>query len=145
MNSSDLYSLTTDTSFQTYTLILINEITSGLSILGCVLVIIIYWYFKELRSMNLELAMWLCLSGIFYFITAFFPFNPSKDENKIWCAIQAYMIILFQNSCWIWSSIIGYCSFITVIRQVHLEQNRIKYRLLFIFLAFIIPALLASM
>jgi hypothetical protein len=126
-------------------ILLINRIVSGFSLLGSILCVLIFWFFKEIRNFILELTVWLCISNCLYNITAYFPYDESKDKNKTWCALQAFMIITFQNSCWIWSCIIGYSSFISVIRKNHIEKNRKNYRILFVGLAFIIPIGLGSM
>ncbi len=126
-------------------LIITNEVCSSLSLVGSILVILMFWFFKESRNINLEIVFWLCISNVFYFITAFFPYNPNKEENDTWCKIQAFMIIMFQNSSYIWSALIGYCSFITVIKKEHLERNSNKYRVAFLLISFLFSGLIASM
>jgi len=126
-------------------IIIINQIVSGISIFSCVLVMIIFWFFKEIRNFIIELAIWLCFANVMYNITAFFPYNDDKSKNQFWCGTQSFMIIMFQNSCWIWDCVIGYSCFISVIKKSHLEKNKKIYRLFFLILAFTIPALLASM
>jgi hypothetical protein len=126
-------------------LVITNQIVSTFSLVASLLVIIIYWFFKEIRKFIYELAVWLCVSNVFYVITAYFPYNNNKEENVFWCGIQAFMIILFQTAGWIWACIIGYCSFIGVIKKDHLEKHQNKYRILFACLTFILSTGLASM
>lgn len=126
-------------------IIMINEIVSGISIFACVIVLIMYWFFKEARNFIIELSIWLCVANCLYNITAFFPYENEKSDNQVWCGIQSFMIVMFQNSCWIWSCIIGYCCFISVIRKNHIEKHKNTYRIFFVLLSTIIPACLASM
>ena len=79
-------------------IMLINQIVSGISIFSCVLVMIIFWFFKEIRNFIIELAIWLCFSNVMYNITAFFPYDNEKSKNQFWCGTQSFMIIMFQNS-----------------------------------------------
>jgi hypothetical protein len=126
-------------------IILLNQIISGISIFSCILVMIIFWFFKEIRNFIVELAIWLCFAEVLYNVTAFFPYDNEKSKNEIWCGIQSFMIIMFQNSCWIFSCVIGYSCFISVIKKNHIEKNKTIYRIFFLGLATIIPAILASM
>jgi len=125
-------------------IILINQIISAVSIFSCLLVIIMYWFFKEIRNFIIELSIWLCICYSLYNITAFFPYENEKSENQVWCGIQSFMIAMFQNSCWIWSCIIGYSCFISAVKKNHIENNKNVYRIFFVLLATVIPAALAS-
>src|SRR5690242_18731235 len=102
-------------------ILLTNYIISGISIAASLIVIIIFWFFKEIRNFKMEMVIWLCISNIFYNATAYFPYSDTVTENKFWCGTQAYMIIMFQNSSWILSCVLGYCAFISVIRKDHIE------------------------
>lgn len=126
-------------------IITVNEICSGFSITASISVIIIFWYFKEIRKFIYELAVWLCVSNIFYEATAYFPYSPNKQDNYFWCGLQAFMILFFQTSSWIIGCIIGYSSFISVIKREHLDKYENAYRIMFIFLTLIVSAGVASM
>ena len=150
MNNSSLYTPISFNAIIPYPedeiklIILINQIVSGISIFSCLLVLIMYWFFKEIRNFIIELSIWLCISNCLYNITAFFPYDNEKSKNEVWCAIQSFMIVMFQNSCWIWSCLIGYSCFISVVKKNHIENNKNIYRIFFLLLATIIPACLAS-
>jgi phosphoglycerol transferase MdoB-like AlkP superfamily enzyme len=132
-------------SDQVASLILTNQIVSAFSILSCVIVMTIYWYFKEIRSFILELIIWLCISEVFYNLTAYFEYSNIREEKPNWCALQAFMIVTFQNTTWIWSCVIGYCAFISVIKRQHLEKHKRAYRRAFVVVSFFLSAFLALM
>jgi hypothetical protein len=127
---------------QIHVLLLTNQIISGISIFCSFIVIIIYWYFKNIKYFIFDLVLWLCISNILYCFTAYLPY---QDANKTWCGIQAFSILTFQFSSWIISCIIGYSSFISVIKKDHFENNRTLYKSIFIMLTILISTGLASM
>jgi hypothetical protein len=126
-------------------LVLTNEIVSGISIFSCLMVIILHWYFKEIRKFILNLVIWLCISNIFYCSTAYFPYDNNLDSNVTWCQTQAFMILFFQYSSWIISCVIGYSCFISVIKRDHLDKNKRIYKAMFFILTVLISSGLASM
>jgi len=122
---------------------IVSKVCSSLSIFGSFTILILFWFFKENRSIDLELIVWYGISNSLYLITVFFPFNPL--EKDYWCAIQSFTMTCFQIGSRFWSCIIGYVAFISVIRKNHLEKHKTRYRILFLFISFGISALLASM
>jgi len=76
-------------------------------------------------------------------ITSFFPYDP--DHEIIWCSIQALMMTWFQIASQLWTCIIGYTAFISVIKTNHIESNRARYRLIFLAIGFLSSGGLASM
>jgi len=126
-------------------IILTNKIASGISIFSCIFILLIHWFFKEIRSFVLSMIMWLCLSNIIYCLSAYIPYNNIREDNLTWCAIQAFTILTFQYSSWILACIIGYCCFISVIKTNHLEKNQNIYRFCFLFFTLIVSLGLASM
>ncbi len=122
---------------------IVNRVCSVFSMTGSFVIFGVFWFFKENRSFNLELVLWYSLSNFIYMTSSFFPFNPK--ENDIWCGIQSFTITCFQTSCMLWTCLIGYCAFISVIKKNHLENNKIRYRVGFLFLSYGLSAGLASM
>lgn len=127
---------------QLYTINLISKVLDSLSISGSLFCIFIFWFFKG-RSFSSELVIWYSISNAINYMAYFFPYDSKKRDT--WCALQSYITTTFENSSIIWTCIIGYCSFISVINKNHLEKHRTRYRILFICLSYIIPAGLASM
>jgi hypothetical protein len=126
-------------------LVITNQVVSGLSILSCLIVISIHWYFKEIRNFILNLVMWLCISNILYCTTAYFPYDNIRENNKTWCGAQAFMILTFQYASWVLSCLIGYSCFISVIKQDHLEKNKCLHVILFGLITCVISIGLSSM
>ncbi len=130
---------------ETETLVLTNQIVSGISISSSLIIICIYWFFKEIRNFLLGIVVWLCISNILYCSTAFFPYDNNRLDNRTWCAIQAFMIITFQYASFIISCMIGYSSFISVIKQDYFERHKTVHTIVFLLLTVFISVGLASM
>jgi hypothetical protein len=124
---------------------LITQIISGFSLGGSILILCTFWFFKDNRTFNLELVQYYALSNLFYSACAYLPYNPENRKPDIYCKIQSVAITLFQNSSLVWSSIIGFCAFISVLKKNHFDDKKIRYRILFIFAAYILTAGMASM
>jgi hypothetical protein len=123
---------------------IICQVFGAISIAGSFLIFIIFWFFKENRSFKLELVLWYSLSNFLFSITAFFPFDPD-GQFSFWCKIQSLFISWFQIGCQLWTCIIGYVAFISVIKKNHIENNKLKYRIGFVLAAFLVSLSLASM
>ena len=124
------------------TINVVSKILQSISVSGSLFCIFLFWFFKD-RSFNTELVIWYSLSNLLNCIAYFFPYDPILLPE--WCAWQSYLTTTFDISSMIWTCIIGYCSFISVIRKMHLEKHKIRYRILFLLLSYILPACLASM
>lgn len=133
------------TEHQEFVIILIHKIISGISIVSSILIILIFWFFREIRNFKLESAVWMSVSNLLYDLSAFLPYDNHREGNRLWCCTQAFATIWFQTASKIWACIIGYFCFISVIRRHHLERNKKWYRILFVLLSFLISASLASM
>jgi hypothetical protein len=147
-NSSNTYDITTTTiSNSELDLIrLITRILSGISITGLLLVQIIFWFFKPIRSFAFELVAWLCISNIFFNISNFFPVYESDNIASFnngtlssICEFQALINIMFDLSSMLWTTIIGFTAYISVSKQQELQMKKMKYRLGFIFIAYVLP------
>ncbi len=132
-------------STESLTIRLTSQIISGFSILGSFLVFSTYWFFKDNRSFNLELVQYYAFSNLIYSLTAFLPYNPNTSEPNFYCALQSFMITMFQNASLIWSSIIGYSAFISIINKNHFESHKKRYRFCFILVSYSVAAAFASM
>lgn len=122
----------------------ISKIASSISMFSSVIVIGLYWFFKEIRQIALELVVWLCISVFLFNLSSFIPFDTNMENNEFWCAAQAYMITSFQNSAIIWCGVIGYTAYIGVNDPSKLENHEKRYRIIFILVANILPMLLST-
>lgn len=121
----------------------ITQVFSSLSIASSVTMYLLFWFFKENRSFCLELIMWYSVSNLFRCMPAFFPYDPYKKMN--WCAIQSFSITAFQQAASIWTCIIGYSGFITLIKNYHFEKYKNFYRILFFFISYGLSFSISSM
>lgn len=129
---------------------LTTKIIASFSILGLLLVEFCFWYFRKIRTFAFELVMWLSLSSIFFNISFYFdPSDKIENYNKktlsTGCIIQALLNIFFDLSTMIWTTIIGFTAYISVAHQVHLDKNKMKYRIIFICLGYIPPLIFSLM
>jgi hypothetical protein len=124
------------------TINIVSQILYSVSISGSLFCIFIFWFFKG-GSFNTELVIWYSITNCINYIAYFLPYNPNEINN--WCLVQSYITTTFENSSIIWTCIIGYCSFISVIRKTHLEKHKLRYRILFFILSYLIPGGMASM
>jgi hypothetical protein len=125
-----------------YIIKIINKILVCVSISGSVFIVFVFWFFKN-RQFTLELVLWYSLSNLMNNISYLFPYDPKN--LKVWCAAQSFTMSTFENASMIWTCIIGYTAFISVIKKSHVEKYKYKYRLLFLLLSFGISAGIATM
>jgi hypothetical protein len=121
----------------------IIKIFSVMSIVSTLVIIFIYCYFKSQRTFYHELILWFSITNGLYSATSFIPFDGEKIDA--WCGLQAFSINMFQSAGYIWSALIGYTGFITVIKRDHFEKNRFLYRIIFLLIAYFISAATSAM
>lgn len=118
------------------------------SVLGCFFVIFVFLNYKQLRSFPFESVVYLTISAtlttIFYLIY-YIPKDKSKFTlNETYCKVQAFGIVWFENSQYMWASLIGYSVYQSVI---HFEENTIRTGCLkrskYLIAGYVLPLLLA--
>lgn len=132
---------------QIETLRILARVLSSFSILGLFFVLILFWFFKQIRSFALELVVGLCFSNIVFNLTNYFPMDQDKDSNTPtgWCVAQAVTSSIFDFSSMIWTTMIGYTAYISVARQDHIDRNKIRYKISFFLFAYVLPSILGLM
>jgi hypothetical protein len=123
----------------------LSRIFSSFSILGLIFVQLVFWFFPTIRTFAFELVAWLSFSNIFFNISNFLPVDDNIDNQSWSCSVQAGLNIYFDLSSMIWTTIIGYTAFTSVTMQDSLDSNKMKYRLSFIFCAYILPLIYTLM
>jgi hypothetical protein len=116
------------------------------SVLGCLLNIFGFILFKNLRNFTFEMIFYSSISSFISKLSYVINFIPwyKKDYNNSLCQAQGFLIIWFENSESIWSSIIAYTMYERVSR-LETEESKIPYkkRLLYLLLGYCVPLLLA--
>jgi hypothetical protein len=123
----------------------LSRIFSSFSILGLIFVQLVFWFFPTIRTFAFELVAWLSFSNIFFNISDFLPVDDTLGKQSWSCSLQAGLNIYFDLSSMIWTTIIGYTAFTSVTMQDSLDSNKMKYRLSFIFCAYILPLIFTLM
>jgi hypothetical protein len=125
---------------QILTLKLITWILSGISMLTLIFVIITFIIFKKIRSIALELIIWLCISNLFFYIGYFLPI-----EDDLACSISSILYMAMDTSSVMWVTIIVYTAYMSLVKQNYLEKNRNYYRMVFFLMANVVPIIMALM
>jgi hypothetical protein len=123
----------------------LSRIFSSFSIIGLIFVQLVFWFFPTIRTFAFELVAWLSFSNIFFNISNFLPVDDNLGKQSWSCSVQAGLNIYFDLSSMIWTTIIGYTAFTSVTMQDSLDSNRMKYRISFIFCAYILPLIYTLM
>lgn len=97
-----------------------------------IIIIFLYWFFKDLRKFHFEVIVWLsvnyCFSNSLYFMSS---------KNVISCCLQAYLITAFKIASIIWSILIIYTAIKSIILRVEdFEGKHLKYRIIYFFITY---------
>lgn len=135
---------------EVFALGIVNKVVSGLSILFCAFAMLLYKFSGRnyLNSLKIEIIFWLLFSvTIETAASAYIPIDAEGDliEPSEMCLVQTIISTVFSYSHYIWNAIIAYVAFIHVLKPEHLDQNKWKYRIIFLSLAFGIPLIMALM
>ena len=125
------------------TLRLIAKILSSFSLFGLLFVLFVFCFFRNVRSFVLELVVWLCITNLFFNICNFFPIELTNENT--WCYLQGLISTFSDISSMIWTTIIGFFSYYSVVNFEYIEKNKRKLRIIFIFIAFLIPGIFTLM
>jgi hypothetical protein len=123
-------------------LIFIAKILSSLSITGIFFVIFIFTFCRSVRSFVLELAVWLCATHLIFDICLFFP-NDEYKQN--WCVFIGVMCTFSYFSTNVWTTLIGFFSYYSIIKSSFIDKNKKYLRLIFITIAYFIPGIFIMM
>jgi len=118
---------------------LISKILCSFSIAGLLFVLFMFVFFRSVRSFVLELAVWLCATNLFFNINVYFPIK--QNENNGWCLSQGLISSFSDLSTMIWTTIIGFFSYFSVVKSGFIDKNKRNLRLFFILIAYFIPGI----
>lgn len=126
------------TENQTEILKLLTYILSGVSLLGLLFIIFLFWFFKTIRSYSLGLVVCLSISCIFYNIACYFPTSINSNKDGI-CIAQALISLYGDLSSVVITTIIGYMAYISVQHQHNIEFFRTRYKIAIGVIGFVLP------
>lgn len=138
-NNSKLSNLSDD---QIFILRLISKILCSFSIAGLLFVLLMFVFFRSVRSFVLELAVWLCATNLFFNLNVYFPIGNTKNN---WCVTQGLISTFSDLSTMIWTTIIGFFSYFSVVKSGFIDKNKRNLRLCFILVAYFIPGIFTLM
>ena len=122
----------------------INIPLGSISIIGCLLILITFIAYKNIRTFILELVFYLALSCLFrtLSIIIYFP-NNDLDSTLFICHFQSFFIVLFTNSIYIWTTLISYSIYSSVIYLKDFSNNQKRKRIIYLIIGFGIPLILS--
>lgn len=116
-----------------------------ISIIGCLLILISFVFFNKIRSFVLEMVFYLALScsmHTFAYII-YFPKNESDSEANT-CQFQAFSMLLFGDAQFIWTSLISFSIFQSVIYLKDISTKNSKYkRFVYLLIGFGLPLVIS--
>jgi hypothetical protein len=126
-------------------LIYIVYICAGISILNCFTILSIYLYKKSLRSWAMELVAYLMFSAMMNSLS--FTLLYVKDDditgiNMTMCNLQAFLMMWFEFSMFLWASIIGISIYKNVINH-KLNRPEWRQRTLYLCIGYFVPFIAA--
>ncbi len=124
-------------------IVYLSFILSGLSILSCLIVVILYLRFKSLRTFMLEPVVLLCFCEAFNHAAVYLPSDNKDNPKNIICKIQGFIGNFFDVASLIWTAIITYSSIISIVEQKHVANNQNTYRIIFISISIVVPGVLS--
>lgn len=126
-------------------LIKIINIPLGIcSIIGCLVIITSFICIRKIRSFVLELVFYLSICCLFHQFSymIFYPTND-EDSEKFICKFQGFSMLLFGAAQFIWTSLISFSIFQSVIflRDISTKNSNSR-RYVYILIGFGIPIIL---
>ena len=108
------------------------------SLFTCMIILSLFWIFKEIRGISIDNIIFLTFSEILYCISSLLPFYPDNPYSLL-CKFQSFLINYCLYSRYIWTAIISYCCLTNTLKHDYLERNKHFYRILFFVIAISIP------
>jgi hypothetical protein len=115
----------------------------GLSISGCIFILLIFFCYRKLRNFSFECVAYLTFSSMLTTISYMINYIDQEDhyiEPTFKCKAQAFMMVLFENSQYIWAMLIAYYIHQAVIFFEENHTHSHKYtRINFLLVGYLIP------
>jgi hypothetical protein len=106
-------------------IVIIEYSLGSLSVTGCLFVIFVFLCYKEIRSFAFESVAYLTISSMMTSVSyLMYYIKPGQEKvNNAVCETQAFLMVWFENSQYLWATLIG-CS---VYQQIiNFEENNFK-------------------
>lgn len=126
---------------------LVEYILGIVSISGCIFMLIVFLCYRKLRNFSFECVAYLTISSMLTTISYMINYIevdscPFKISDK--CKAQAFMMVLFDNSQYIWSMLIAYYIHQMVIYFEENDKKSHKYtRIKFLMAGYLLPLMMA--
>lgn len=116
---------------------------SGLSMLGCLFIILAYFYNAELRVFSFKLIVCLSIAGFGNSLcNLYLAYVLPKVLNQTVCNIQAYLVVYFSLCALIWTFFIALTLYNAVVRHKE-DHNALEFY--FHVIAWLVPIAVAAL
>jgi hypothetical protein len=114
---------------------------ASLSITGCVFIILIFIIYKRLRSFPFELIVYLVFATMMNTLSYIMNYIPQYSiiMNMHLCRSQAFIMIWFEISQFIWSVLIGFYVYRNVVHINGEENTSMGERICYLLIGFGFP------
>ena len=96
------------------------SISSSLSLIGCLMMIIVYFKYSELQSFAFKLIAYLAFLDLLHSILFLIPTYESASTDNI-CICQAFFITIVTLESVIWTSVISICLYVSVVKEANMD------------------------
>ncbi len=126
---------------------LVVYLVGSLSISGGIFILLVFFCYRKLRNFSFECVAYLTLSSIMTTISYminYIEIDKIPLDIPLKCKAQAFMMVLFENSQYIWSMLIAYYIHQMVIYFEDNYKKSHKYqRINFLIIGYLIPLVMA--
>ena len=126
---------------------LLEYCVGTLSISGCIFILLVFFCYRKLRNFSFECVAYLTFSSMLTTISYMINYIDEEDHSKghtTKCKAQAFMIVFFENSQYIWAMLIAYYVNQAVIffEDYHKRSHK-STRIKFLLVGYLVPLALA--
>lgn len=123
------------TSEEKELLYILNSVASGISIVGCAFIIIVYFKYKQLQIFHFRLVLYLSIIDLLHSVAFLLP-TYSGDNNDAVCKLQGTSLTFLTLSSVLWTAMIAFTLYRGVVKQRAPED----YEYWFLGIALSVPA-----
>jgi len=138
MNTSTSCTLFNGDETKCNTIIVLKRITAGLSIIGCLFMIVMIWLFKKYHVQSQRLVLYLSIAALFDAI-AYISGDVTPDGPA--CDFEAWMLTYFDWAVLSWVTCITFNLYTMVIKQ----RSTASYEKYYNALSWLFPSLVVSL
>lgn len=126
----------------------VQIILASLSVLGTFFVLFVFVCYKNLRNWAFEIIFYLCLAAMINSISYMLYYvqfdDTSEDLNIQRCQTQAFIMIWFENSQFLWAMLLGFSIYESIVLSKddeNADEASACKRIVYLIIGFCVPLL----